>query len=260
MSYAAGVTEQAYDPDIDLSEYVEGVRDALAAFVDAVHRAGLDADVPTCPGWTVRQLVAHQGMIHRWATAQLRGDRAAVEPAEGEGPDVADPVGWLHDGGLDLVDAIESAADDVDAVVFLHDAPTSPRVFWARRQCHETTIHAVDALAAALGRFPSAADTGITREIAIDGIDELERGFVTRSRSPLRSETPVSFSIRPTDVHDSWQVQVSSEPAVSTRGKHQHADVVLEGTAVQLYLALWNRTEEVQPDGFDLWRRSARII
>jgi uncharacterized protein (TIGR03083 family) len=256
------VTEQAFHPDIDLSEYIEGIRDALAAFVDSARRAGLDAEVPTCPGWTVRQLIAHTGMIHRWATAQLHGEREMPEPAEGEGLDVADPIGWLHDGGFALTDAIEAAHDDVDALVFLHSAPSSPRVFWARRQCHETTIHSVDALAAALGRRPRAEDTGITREIAIDGIDELVRGFVTRSRSPLRSETPVSFSIRPTDVRESWHVQVSSEPAVSSRSSHDHvrADVVLEGTAVQLYLALWNRTDEIEVDGFDLWQRSARII
>ena len=256
------MTEQAYDPDIDLSEYIEGIRDALAAFVDSVHRAGLDAEVPTCPGWTVRQLVVHQGLIHRWATGQLHGARDLPQPELGasQGPDVADPVGWLHDGGLDLVDAIEAAPDNVDALVFLHDAPASARVFWARRQCHETTVHSVDALSAALGRLPRAEDTGITREIAIDGIDELVRGFVTRSRSTLRSETPVNFSVRPSDVHDSWQVQVSSAPAVTTRGRHEHADVVVEGTAVQLYLALWNRTDEIQVDGFDLWRSTARII
>ena len=39
--------------------------------------AGADAPVPTCPGWTVRDLLAHQGMVHRWATAVVRGDDPA---------------------------------------------------------------------------------------------------------------------------------------------------------------------------------------
>lgn len=34
---------------------------------DAAARAGLAADVPTCPGWTVRDLLPHIGGIHRWA-------------------------------------------------------------------------------------------------------------------------------------------------------------------------------------------------
>ena len=54
---------------------------------------------------------------------------------------------------------------------------------------------------------------------------------------------------------------VSTEPPVVERGGGNHplelrhdADVVLEGTAEQLYLALWNRSDEVQADGYDLWR------
>lgn len=254
--------ELEYDASIDLSEHIEGIRDALAAFVDSVHRAGLDAVVPTCPDWTVRELIAHQGMIHRWAIAQLHGERDRPQPTLEGGLEVADPVGWLHDGGLDLVEAIESAPDDVDALVFLHDPPATARQFWARRQCHETTIHAVDALAAAEARLPRAGETWVTREIAADGIDELVRGFLPRSRSTLRSDTPTSFAIRPTDVEPSWHVQVSAEPPVATRGGrgHDDADVVLEGSAVQLYLALWNRADEVRIDGFDLWRRTARIV
>ena len=66
--------------------------------------------------------------------------------------------------------------------MFLADAP-SPRCFWARRQCHETTIHAVDALSASLGRYPVAADASwIGTELALDGIDELLTGFLPRPR------------------------------------------------------------------------------
>jgi hypothetical protein len=35
--------------------------------------------------------------------------------------------------------------------------------------------------------------------------------------------------------------------------------VVLEGTAEQLYLALWNRSDEVHGKGYDLWRRTAHV-
>lgn len=35
--------------------------------------SGLDSAVPTCPGWTVRDLVVHQGGVHRWATDVLAG-------------------------------------------------------------------------------------------------------------------------------------------------------------------------------------------
>jgi hypothetical protein len=68
----------------------------------------------------------------------------------GEGREVADPVGWLRDGAEALAGTIREVPDDVRATVFLKDAPP-PRVFWTRRQCHETTIHAVDALVGGAG-------------------------------------------------------------------------------------------------------------
>lgn len=243
---------------VDLSEHLEGLHAALSAFTSHVARAGLDAPVPTTPDWDMRALVAHQGMVHGWAAATVRGPGVDPGPLRSEGLEAEDPALWLREGGLDLVEAIESAPDDLRALVFLNDAP-APRRFWARRQCHETTIHAVDALSASLGRFPVAADTWITREVALDGIDELLTGFVTRTKSRLRSERPLRFAVRPDDAARSWGVTVSDRPAVTERDGGGPADVVLEASAVALYLALWNRTDEVAAEGFGIWRDRARV-
>ena len=243
---------------MDLSDHVEGLRVALASFVDHAGRAGLEAPVPTTPAWDVRALVAHQGMVHRWAAATIRGSEADPSAFRIEGLKAEHPTAWLNEGGLDLVDAIESAADDLKALVFLNDAPP-PRRFWARRQCHETTIHAVDALAASLRRFPVATETWISREVAVDGIDELLTGFLTRGRSKLRSERPTRFAVRPTDAEQSWMVTVSDEPAVTVRNGDGAAEVVLEAPAAALYLALWNRSDEIATEGFQLWRDRARV-
>jgi uncharacterized protein (TIGR03083 family) len=250
--------ELSVDITLDFSERVEGIRGALAGFVSYARAAGLDTTVPTAPEWTVRQLIAHQGMVHRWAVANLRGKTPDVDAYEAEGLDAEDPVNWLHEGGLRLLKVLQDAPEDLEAMVFLDNAP-APREFWARRQCHETTIHSVDALAASLGRMPRASETEITREIALDGIDELLSGFHTRDRSRLRTESPTTFAIRPTDVDRSWLVHVSSEPARVERDVRGHADVVLEASAEALYLALWNRTDEVTADGFELWRDVAGV-
>ena len=172
-------------------EHLEGLRDAVVGFVRYAERAGLDAPVPTCPEWTVLDLVAHQGMVHRWAAALVRGERPgddAVAAYEAEGRAAADPVGWLADGALEVAAAVREAPEDRPALVFLNDAPAAPRAFWARRQCHETTIHAVDALSASLGRPPRASETWIDPVLARDGIDELLGGFLTRPRSRLRCD------------------------------------------------------------------------
>jgi hypothetical protein len=181
-----------------------------------------------------------------------------TDALEAEGLETSDPLTWLHEGGLRLVSTLQEAPEDLEAPVFLDNAP-SPRRFWARRQCHETTIHSIDAQAAALGRMPHAVDTWVTRKMSLDGIDELLRGFLTRERSPLRSADPVRFRIRPTDVDRSWLVHVSSAPPVVELDKRGHADVVLKAPAEVLYLALWNRTDELTADGFEMWRRLARV-
>ena len=251
---------------LTLPEHLAGLRAAVSAFAAHADRAGLEAGVPTCPGWTVRRLVAHQGMVHRWAAAAVRGERVEPDAFEREGLIQDDPVRWLREGADEVVAAIEAADEDVRTVVFLNDAPP-PRRFWARRQCHETTMHAVDALGAALGRRPVAADSWIDPVLARDGIDELLGGFLTRNHSRLRCEEPTTVLVVPTDADESWRLDVSMRPAVTTRRTtaaadgDDDADVVLRAPSVALYLALWNRSDEVTaaPDLADLWRSQSSI-
>lgn len=244
---------------MDLDRHLAGVCDALDAFVQHATAAGLDAMVPTTPDWDVRRLVAHQGLVHRWAAATIVGERIDDDAVEREGLEATDPIGWLRAGGERLVTMIASAPADLQALVFLADAP-APREFWARRQCHETTIHAVDALAADLGRYPRSADTWIARDLALDGIDELLTGFLPRPRSRLRTSEPTTVAVLPDDSDEHWLVSVSGRPPVTRRGAGDHeADVVLRGSAVALYLTLWNRSDEVTADGFDLWADAAGV-
>jgi len=249
----------------------------LAALADATDRlardasaAGADAPVPTCPGWSVRDLLAHQGAVHRWALANVVGDRAGargLEPFEAEGRADTDPVQWVRDGGAALLAALESAPADLDALVFLKNAPAA-REFWTRRQCHETTIHAFDALSAQLGRMPSAHLSDIGAPLAADGIDELLTGFLPRAKYHLRSDEPTRIAVRPSDVDIAWIVEVSAEPLVSTRhtpraGELDDAHVTFSGSATELYLGLWNRGDEFVSDDAAMlarWRELARVI
>ena len=236
-------------------QHLAALRDAVSAFARHAQEAGLDVPVPTCPDWTVRRLIGHQGMVHRWAAANLRGKTVEIDATERAGRRAPSPVDWLRDGAIDLVAAITTAPDDVQTVVFLNDAP-GPRAFWARRQCHETTIHSVDALAAALGRYPTSADTAIDPAVAVDGIDELLAGFMTRNKSRLRSESPMVVGVVAEESPTGWLVEVGQAPAVVTVVPSDEVahrcDVRLEGPAVAVYLTLWNRSDEL--DLVDLWR------
>jgi hypothetical protein len=117
-----------------------GLDDHLAALVrsgaalgEAAAAAGLEAKVPTCPTWDVTDLVLHQGMVHRWAAANLRGERdhdTAASLAEGRA--AASLLDWYAQGLADLIDTLRVTAEDAKAMVFLRDTPP-PRRFWARR-------------------------------------------------------------------------------------------------------------------------------
>ena len=172
-----------------LDELGDGLGRAATVLRANAGSAGLTAAVPTCPGWDVGDLVVHTGMVHRWAAARVAPPTSAagrVDPEELErsGRDAADLLGWFDDGATELLQALADAPDDLDAPVFLPAAPPA-RLFWARRQCHETTVHAVDALAARLGRCPLPTETWIRTPLARDGIDELLRGFVPRARQQV---------------------------------------------------------------------------
>lgn len=250
---------------LTFEEHGQGIGDAWTVLRDNAARAGLDAAVPTCPGWTVRQLVAHQGRIHRWASGIVRGGGPDqdIEAVEQEGLSSSDPLGWLDDGVRDLLATLAAAPADVDAWFFLHDAPP-PRDAWARRQCHETTIHAVDAMSAAHGEVPKAVDTWIHAALAEDGIDELLAGFLPRKRYAAKYSAPGLVVVRTTDTGTAWTIAKDGDSSVDVRpGEPGDAPAVeLQGTAAQVYLGLWNRGDEMACSDMaflDHWRGQVRV-
>src|SRR6478736_6055312 len=114
---------------LDLGGHLAGIRDAVDAFATHAASAGLAAPVPTTPDWDVRRLLAHQGLVHRWATGVVRGDEIEDDAVEREGLEAEDSVQWLRDGADRLVATLEAAPDDLETFVFLVDAPPAKR-FW----------------------------------------------------------------------------------------------------------------------------------
>ena len=119
----------------------------------------------------------------------------------------------------------------------------------ARRQCHETTIHAVDALAAALGRPPNAKQVPISDELALDGIDELLVGFWQRGRNSPHTQTHertlVSAGRRGWLLHSSPEAMRTARFAIKDSDTAYEVDAVISGDPVDVYLAVWNRGGDV---------------
>ncbi|GAA3155915.1 maleylpyruvate isomerase family mycothiol-dependent enzyme [Streptomyces rameus] len=248
---------------METADFLETLDREGRALAGAAAAAGPEAKVPTCPGWQIRDLLRHTGTVHRWAAAHLTDGHAAPRRV-GDPPELEDAelVAWYRDSHRLLVDTLAAAPADLECWTF-HPAPSpSPLAFWTRRQAHETTVHRYDA-EAARGGTPSP----VAPDFAVDGIDELLRGFHARSRSRLRSEEPRVLrvrAVRPGAETDAvWTVRLTAEPPVAVRTADGTAEAELSGPADELYLALWNRTAVPKVTGdpalADLWRERSGI-
>lgn len=245
---------------IDVGVHIEHARREGEALAVAAERAGLDAGVPSCPDWTVRDLVRHQGDVHRWAAANLRRgktermSRDEVDQCLFTWPEAGDLLAWFRAGHAQLVATLEEVADDVVAFTFL-PAPNA-RAFWARRQAHETAIHRVDA------ELASGSPMPFDPAFAADGVDEILYGFARRPGGAV-ADPPRSLALHASDVDRRWHVRMAPDSAqVSDDGD---ADCIVVGSASDLYLLVWNRGTV---DGVDIsgdadvvshWRESFRI-
>jgi uncharacterized protein (TIGR03083 family) len=227
---------------MDVETHTAAVAEQGALLAAAAEGTDPGAAVPTCPEWTLRDLVRHTGGVHRWATAFVVEGRTEPWPADleevaGGWPTDSGLTEWFRAGLAGLVAALAGADPDLECWSFL-PAP-SPLAMWARRQAHETTIHRVDAELAA-----ARPVTEIPPALAADGIDELLTCFAPRRRMPGRDGGPRVVAIRPTDVGQGWLVTVGPDGARTTVEEavgNEAPDCVVSGPASDLYRALWHR-------------------
>ena len=243
---------------LDLNNYLAVLASEANELAAAAGEAGLDAPVPTCPGWAIHDLVLHLGEVHRWATAAVasKATKLGEVPADSRGPlpERADTIDWFCNGAVALRDTLAAADPSVEYAAFLSD-PAAPRLlFWARRQTMETSVHRVDA-ESSLGRCTPAPD--IAR-----WVDRFLTGFI---RAHVRcGPTSLTACSRSTYSDQRWTVSISSELPETVR-RAADADCVVSGSASDIYLALWNRcsldnlTIEGDRTAIDLLRDSVRI-
>ncbi|MER5427820.1 maleylpyruvate isomerase family mycothiol-dependent enzyme [Streptomyces sp. NPDC002588] len=249
---------------MEIAEFIHILDREGRALADAAAAAGVDAEVPTCPDWRVRDLVRHTGTVHRWARSFVAEGRTTPRPVDGL-PDLdgAELLDWFREGHRLLVETLGAAPPDLECWQFL-PAP-SPLTFWARRQAHETAVHRVDA-ESALKRSPEAFAEDLPAAFGADGIDELLTGMHKRAKSRVRTEEPRVLRVRATDPAGDavWTVRLSAEPPVTERNADGEADCEFSGPAAPLYLALWNRLPFPAVTGdtalATLWREKSPVV
>ncbi|WP_330460083.1 maleylpyruvate isomerase family mycothiol-dependent enzyme [Streptomyces sp. NBC_00820] len=237
------MTLLAHDRYCDEIAYQVGrLRDVVTSGAD------LSATVPTCPDWSLEQLVRHVGGALRWVDTLVRARAQENIPRE-EVPDWAGPEErgdaaalekWLGEAGESVVAALREAGPDVAVWTWMGLLTTG---FWARRMTHETAVHHADAALAA------GLPYEIASEVAADALDEsLEltlRVLPLRGRDEALREGPArSVHLHATDtgaaLDAEWLMEFGAGRLGWRRG-HEKATVALRGPLTALLLASYRR-------------------
>jgi uncharacterized protein (TIGR03083 family) len=213
------------------------VLDLLVAATDRFARTVAIADpasaVPSCPDWTVHDLVAHLGNVHAWAEQIVRSD----DPDLDDEDPVGDLASWYAERAGRLCATL--AAVDLDRPTWNFVGLHATASFWVRRQLHETTMHTVDldvARGAAPQVDPAVADDGVLETFEVFGPRMVQRGFGAVLDAPVE--------VRATDTGTTWTLVPGPEaaPRVATAGEPVTVAGSVEGTAQDLLTTLWKRT------------------
>ncbi|CAL9597934.1 hypothetical protein GCM10010266_56750 [Streptomyces griseomycini] len=212
--------------------------------------ADLSATVPTCPDWTLEQLVRHVGGALRWVELIVRTRAQEEVPVdrvpEGGGPgaqgDAAALEAWLAESGALAVAALREAGPDARVWSW---AGIFTVGFWARRMTHELVVHHADAALAAGRPFGTVA-----ADVAADAVDEwlqivqfvqraLPDGPAKELRLPGRSLHLHATDTAP-ELNAEWLIEPAEDGVVWRRG-HEKATVALRGPLTSVLLAFYRR-------------------
>lgn len=206
----------------------------------AVAAGHLDDPVPTCPGWTVADLVTHTGEVYNDKIAStLLGRRPAEEEYPHVPPEGQDLLEWFYASLATLLETLGSR--DAGSPAYTWYDPDQTVGFWIRRMAQETVIHRVDAEAAV------GAVTAADEALAIDGIDEALHLFLSYAIGEDPDEDIDTYAGRSLQVRTgswAWQVTVDLTDPVDkirfTRGA-KTAQATVSAEPSELLLWVWGR-------------------
>jgi uncharacterized protein (TIGR03083 family) len=231
------------------ARYLALVRADADLLADTAASLDLDAPVPPCPGWTVRDAVLHTAQVYLHKIACTR---------EGGQPDPWPPEPWPPaEASADPVAFFRWTQAELLAELGSRD-PASPSAtwwpldqtvgFWCRRMAQETAVHRADVESAAGPITPVDAD------LALDGVDEVLELMLAGDWSDVTPEEwgavdPQAGAGRPIDLiagDRRWRVLAHPDrvDVGGLRGKPIEgppADLSVTGEPSDLLLWVWGR-------------------
>ncbi|GID96881.1 maleylpyruvate isomerase family mycothiol-dependent enzyme [Amorphoplanes digitatis] len=216
------------------------------AFQDAVAETGPEAAVPSCPGWTVADLVEHVSATLHWVRELApRGviDRPAdpvIPDPRPDWPAALDHLRREMTGTIETLDAL-----DPDHPSWTWPAQARKAGFWQRRMAHEISVHRWDAEAAA-GRA-----TPIETKLAADGVNEVLDTWLPAGRRKGPTDLYGVVHLIATDASYEWFVRLRGagiallDTGTILDSDDHHPRAEASGTASDVLLALMGR---IDPD------------
>jgi uncharacterized protein (TIGR03083 family) len=211
-----------------------GVFQAVVAGADS-----LEARVPTCPEWSLFDLVQHLGEgRHRWAATVAAG--AAGGPAEVSVPAVPRErealLEWYAASVRLLLEALRAAGPDRECWTWW-GASQSPQTSGAvaRHQLQQLAVHTYDAQVAV------GAPEPLPVAVALDGVDEFLTTCCATTGAWPHEPAVVDYHAAE---GRSWRVWLSDEGARVALLPHdtqEKADVAAWGSAHELVMFFYGR-------------------
>jgi uncharacterized protein (TIGR03083 family) len=209
----------------------------------AAERAGADAPVPSCPGWTIADLVEHvDAVLHFVRVLAPRGVTERPERQEKPPrPPWPDALAGLQREIAATIETLDALDPELPAWNW---APQAKKAgFWPRRMAHELAVHRWDAQMA--GGLAEPVET----KLAADGVNEVLDSWLPAGRRKGPTDLHGVVHLVATDASYEWFVRLRGEGvALLDTGTildtdDHHAKVNATGTASDLLLALWGRVD-----------------
>jgi uncharacterized protein (TIGR03083 family) len=230
---------------MDQAGYIASIKADSTALADAA-TGHLAQPVPSCPDWTVTDLVKHMGGVFGWVSAILAAGGA--RPAGGFAEPPADDdalLDWYSQVRDQMIADLVAHRPEDPAWAFVPSAPQNAG-WWCRRQALESAVHRFDAQSA------SGKPGGLDPALAAEGIDEYLTELLPRivRNQPIDGMTG-TFHVHTTDTGGEWSLDLDAE-GLAVRREHSKADTAVRGPASGLYLWILNR-QTVDESGLDVF-------
>ncbi|MFD2418379.1 maleylpyruvate isomerase family mycothiol-dependent enzyme [Amycolatopsis pigmentata] len=228
--------------------YLTAIRNQCAELRSAAIEAGPDAEVPTCPKWTVARLVGHLARVQSWARAAV-GATAGHDVRAGDPPQAWDDLlSWWDEQVTGLLAELEEPEKPAWTPFARMPGTTGA---WAWRQAHEAAIHRLDAEHARAGDADPNAVPALLfdPDFAADGIEELTTLMVPSIRRADEAADGGTVLLHATDVALSWTVRIEPGATPETTRGGSAGDLTIAGTADAVYRRLWGRPSHASVTG-----------